>query len=270
MQFFEYNISDAIMKGQQDPKVTASPLHYIDIKFPKLEMGMFDSMELFFVNGSLSTVSFFSKKYAPNKQLMDLIAYCSKIWGNDLNGKSLPCEDDVEDIKSGKFTRNWKSLNIHQTHRKDVPMLCTEMVFHIVNAGIIDFVKSLGLKDGCDFETLQQIEPEIHDLTKSLPESKIEKVILAPASMSNISIAILIIVGLMYPLGTLAAIIYGIKRYTSRKMRQIIILKTGEKLKMDVPADDIHLQKYKNQGSIIIGMAVGYMALIVYFLQISK
>lgn len=83
------------------------------------QMGMFTDVDVTKLPDGTIWLDFLSSKYAPNKNLMDFMAYCYKKWGLDSQYRGMPSNKDVEDLRRGCFARTWSKVKILQIKRPE-------------------------------------------------------------------------------------------------------------------------------------------------------
>ena len=116
---------------------------YKEVSFNVPQLDMFDKMGVTKMPDGTIWLDLFSKKYAPNKSLMDFMAYCTEKWGPDSNGMGIPCEKDTQLLKNGKFGRHWNNIKLIQFKRDDHFALSILMRIIIDNQDMSNFVKQL-------------------------------------------------------------------------------------------------------------------------------
>lgn len=150
MAFFNFDLNEALNGEGFTPFKVETSLDgdttdaiQKTIEFQQHEMGMFDHVSVVKFPDGTAWLDFASKKYAPNRTLMDFIAYCTDKWGNDSKGQGYPCEQDTPLLKSGHFGRYWPNVKILQCKRDDCFALSIHMRIIIDNQDMSNFAKDL-------------------------------------------------------------------------------------------------------------------------------
>lgn len=80
-------------------------------------MDMFDIVVVAKMPDGSIVYDFISKKYAPSKEMIDIIAKLYRTHGPDKYGQGACTPVDTIRLKEGKFGRHWKNVDILQVPR---------------------------------------------------------------------------------------------------------------------------------------------------------
>lgn len=245
MSFFTFDIEDAITNGEwQTAEIDSKTALQRRIELKPMQMGMFSLLDVTkFIDGTI-WLDFHSSKYAPNKQLMDFMAYCASVWGTDSLGRGVPSNADMDPLRNGTFGRTWQNVKIVQIKRPGEMALSVTLRIIIDNQDMSNFAKNLAkgfirsavnqvgrdggrvisnsLYDSKNYVpfanvTQQNIEGESQPLlnTSGTPENyAVEE---KPLSGNKIFCLIILAV-LLYPLGTLGVFFYGLGKLFDKTM----------------------------------------------------
>lgn len=108
------------------------------------QMGMFNTLDITKFPDGTVWLDFLSDKYAPSKEVMDFMAYCSDKWGNDSSGRGVPNKDDISALRDGTFGRTWENVKLAQIKRPEHLSLTVILRIIIDNNDMSNFIKSLG------------------------------------------------------------------------------------------------------------------------------
>lgn len=144
MTFFTFDIEDAITTGEwQTSEIDGKNALQRRIELQPIQMGMFNLLDVTkFPDGTI-WLDFLSSAYAPNKQLMDFMAYCTSVWGTDSVGRGVPSQSDMAPLRRGTFGRTWQHVKIVQIKRPEMISLSVVLRIIIDNQEMSDFAKNL-------------------------------------------------------------------------------------------------------------------------------
>lgn len=145
MRFFTFDLEQAIVQGEwiTSPNISGQVAKQKRIELNPMQMEMFNLLDITkFADGTI-WLDFLSDKYAPNKSLMDFMAYCANKWGNDSLGRNVPTERDMPDLRNGTFGRTWTNVKITQIKRPEKLSLTIVLRIIIDNQDMSNFAKEL-------------------------------------------------------------------------------------------------------------------------------
>lgn len=150
MQFFDFDFIEAVNGNGFIPSKLdiyqngeISDVLAKSVMFEPPQMGMFYKLNITKLPDGTVWLDFISKKYAPNRNLMDFMAYCTDRWGLDSNSQGYPCDKDTELLKSGYFGRYWPNVKILQCKVENHLSLSIILRIIIDNEDMSNFTKQL-------------------------------------------------------------------------------------------------------------------------------
>lgn len=150
MPFFDFDFDKTVNEGDFVPtQIEGAPNQGMldvlvkQVEFAQPQMGMFDSLIVTKKNDDSVWLEFLSKKYAPNKKLMDFMAYCTDKWGLDSEQQGYPSPNDTDRLERGYFRRIWPNIAIYQTKRDGCFSLTITLIIIINNPDMSNFTKQL-------------------------------------------------------------------------------------------------------------------------------
>lgn len=237
MSFFTFNIEDAITNGEwQTSEIEGLSALQRRIELQTMQMDMFNLLDVTkFPDGTI-WLDFLSSAYAPNKQLMDFMAYCASVWGADSLGRGVPSQADMDPLRRGTFGRTWQNVKIVQIKRPEMISLSIALRIIIDNQEMSNFAKNLAkgfvrsavnqvgrdggrvisnqLYNNQNYVPIQNVNniPQMEHPIDSVRDDTMPKTVVK--NKLGAGTIILIILGLFaVPIGPIAVLIYGIARY---------------------------------------------------------
>lgn len=259
------------------------------------QMEMFHTLNVTKLQDGTIWLDFISSKYAPNKTVMDFIAYCTDLWGLDHNNKGYPDKSDIQPLKSGRYGRFWDNVSITQINVENNIGLVIALRITIDNTDMSNFVKNLAkgfvrsavnqvgrdggrvisnnLYKGRNYVPVQNVNtpPPLNGAYQNIPESAT----INDKPFSALKYVLCGFLSFIFPIGTIGVFIYGLTRFNNRMMtmtwtesRHHVVAdrryKTGYRdggyinvsRTAKVPADDMVIAEHKNSGKIIMIIAI--------------
>lgn len=216
MGFFNFNLENLLSGGDwSTTNIDGKSARLKQVLFTQNELEMFDELDIIeFSNGSI-WLDFFSTEYSPTKPLMDLMAYCTALWGNDKHGKGNPTSEDIESLKKGTFRRIWENVQIIQIKRPKTNNLTIALRI-IYNGDMVEFVSTLETLDSLPNYKIEK-KNIYTDFKTTANQSPKRRQLLNSAFSTTECIICVIIALFLFPLGTIGVLIYVILKYLKRK-----------------------------------------------------
>lgn len=291
-QFFDFDLG-AILKNchWEIGTIDGKPVREAHVTLNPIQMEMFDELNVCqYADGSM-TLDFFSDKYAPTKPLMDFMAYCTKLWGNDKYGNGLPSEKDVITLRNGKFNRFWDTVSIVQYQKPSHFSLTILMRIYVDNKDTSAF--AINLMNNSNLGSYNPDSNAVTPCNTSMDEMPNQPSQATPPPITNTEEnigtiptlsawnIICIIFGIvMFPIGTAIVFGYGLMRfskgtvkitwtetapqyqqygrYRTKTQRTITIKRTKV-----VKADQLAKSVYRKQGIIIMAASIIFAIIMV-------
>lgn len=119
------------------------PAMHKKVSFDDKPMGMFHMVYVTKLPDGTKWLDFHSDKYAPSKEMMDFMVYCTDTYGLDNKDQGYPSQNDMSLLKNGKFGRYWEHIKILQIKRPENISLTISMRIIINNQDMSNFAKNL-------------------------------------------------------------------------------------------------------------------------------
>lgn len=145
MTFIDLNLDELLNSGTFSPVTLQTGEHILlkNVNLDPPQMGMFTEVNVSKLPDGTVWLDFFSLKYAPNKTVMDFMAYCYERWGLDSQGRGAPTDADVSRLKDGTFGRSWDNVKIVQFKRPGHLALSITLRIIIDNEDMSNFINQL-------------------------------------------------------------------------------------------------------------------------------
>lgn len=145
MSFINLNLDELLNGGTFSVGTLegVGPVSQKRVSLDPPQMSMFTDVDVTKLPDGTVWLDFLSLKYAPNKEVMDFMAYCYDRWGADKRGRGLPCDADVPALKSGKFGRTWENVRLIQIKRPEHLSLTIALRIIIDNEDMSNFINQL-------------------------------------------------------------------------------------------------------------------------------
>lgn len=237
MPFFTFDIENAVTNGEwHTAEIDGKAALQRRIELDPIQMDMFNLLDVTKFSDGTIWLDFLSHTYAPNKQLMDFMAYCTSMWGTDSQGRGVPSQTDINPLRNGTFGRTWQNVKIVQIKRPEAIALSVALRIIIDNQDMSSFTKNLAkgfirsavnqvgrdggrvisnkLYNNKNYVLIQtpNCDPQMDHHIDSFKEDSMPNAVVK--TKLGAGAIILIILGLFaLPIGPIAVLIYGIARY---------------------------------------------------------
>lgn len=191
-----------------------------------MQMRMFNVLDITKLPDGTIWLDFLSEKYAPTKEAMDFIYYCTQLWGKDSAGRGAPCDADVKDLRNGTYCRTWDNVKMLQIKRPGDISLTIALRIIIDNPDINEFIRTLKERKSCvnvnqeitNKTNVKGAKPEStpgqhhHTATQQTTLTPNGEIINKPFDAGKILLLVLIS-AILFPIGSIGVVIYGIVRF---------------------------------------------------------
>lgn len=201
-----------------------------------MELDMFGSLDITKLPDGSIWLDFLSEKYAPSKDAMDFMAYCTQLWGPDSKGRGNPTKKDVSELRNGSFGRTWPNVKMVQIKRPECPALSIALRIIIDNSDMSKFITNLAkgfvrsvvnqvgrdggrvisnnIYNGQNYVPVnppQQPSPRMSSSAYAQIPANAETA--NPTISSGKYILLVFLSLLFFPIGTIGVFVYGLVRY---------------------------------------------------------
>ena len=293
MAFFSFDLDEILnQKGWTPATIDGQQCVQKRIQLNPIELDMFSTLDITRLPDGSIWLDFLSEKYAPTKQAMDFMAYCTQLWGVDSKGRGNPSDKDVIDLRNGTFGRTWQNVKMVQIKLPECLSLSVALRIIIDNPDMNSFISNLAKgfvrsavnqvgRDGGrvisnKIYNGQNYVPVNTSQQASQPMSTYAQIpdnaTYANPSLSSGKYILLVFLSLLFfPFGTFGVLIYGLVRYNKTDMKvtweemqhQYTVdrrYNSGQRYagiqttthSTSIPANEYALSEYKKSGKILM------------------